>query len=85
MDKNSSATTAGVSFFDLLAVLFIGLKLAGVITWPWIWVLSPFWIEILIIIITLFLIWMKLKDLLFAGWMIVIAVLLGSFFLFVIL
>lgn len=28
----------------LLGVLFIGLKLGGVIAWSWLWVLSPFWI-----------------------------------------
>jgi hypothetical protein len=32
----------------LLTVLFIGLKLTGHITWPWIWVLSPLWISVLI-------------------------------------
>jgi hypothetical protein len=30
----------------LLALLFIGLRLSGVITWPWIWVLSPLWIPL---------------------------------------
>jgi hypothetical protein len=29
-------------------VLFIGLKLTGHITWPWVWVLSPLWISALI-------------------------------------
>lgn len=33
-----------VNFLALLAILFIGLKLGGVIAWPWIWVLSPLWI-----------------------------------------
>lgn len=28
----------------LLLVLFIGLKLAGIIHWSWLWVLCPFWI-----------------------------------------
>ena len=28
----------------LLTVLFVGLKLCNVITWSWIWVLSPLWI-----------------------------------------
>lgn len=28
----------------LLLVLFIGLKLGGVIAWSWFWVLSPLWI-----------------------------------------
>lgn len=27
-----------------LGLLFIGLKLGGVIAWSWLWVLSPFWI-----------------------------------------
>lgn len=27
----------------LLAVLFIGLKLAGIIAWSWVWVLCPLW------------------------------------------
>lgn len=31
----------------LLLVLFIGLKLGGVIQWSWWWVLSPFWIQLL--------------------------------------
>jgi uncharacterized membrane protein YdbT with pleckstrin-like domain len=28
----------------LLLVLFIGLKLAHVIAWSWLWVLSPIWV-----------------------------------------
>jgi hypothetical protein len=28
---------------SLLAVLFIGLKLGGVIDWSWWWVLAPIW------------------------------------------
>ena len=38
-----------VSLFGLLAVLFIGLKLAGVgaiATWSWLWVLSPLWLPL---------------------------------------
>lgn len=31
----------GVKFADLLLILFIGLKLAGVINWSWVWVLAP--------------------------------------------
>lgn len=37
-------TSGGVGFFGLLAVLFIGLKLTGYVTWSWWWVLSPLWI-----------------------------------------
>ncbi len=31
----------------VLLVVFIVLKLCGVITWSWIWVISPLWIGIL--------------------------------------
>lgn len=40
-----------VSFSNLLLILFITLKICGVITWSWWWVLSPFWIPILLYII----------------------------------
>lgn len=32
-----------VGFFSLLGLLFIGLKLGGVITWSWVWVTIPLW------------------------------------------
>ena len=38
----------GSGFFGLLTVLFIGLKLAGIIHWTWLWVLSPIWISIIV-------------------------------------
>ena len=48
MVNNSSATATasgnGVGFSSLLTILFIALKLTGVITWSWWWVLSPLWI-----------------------------------------
>ena len=34
----------GIGFLPLLAILFIGLKLGGIIAWSWWWVLSPLWI-----------------------------------------
>ncbi len=30
----------------VLAIVFITLKLCGVITWSWVWVLSPVWISL---------------------------------------
>lgn len=33
---------------DALAVLFIALKLTGVIQWGWLWVLSPIWADLLV-------------------------------------
>jgi hypothetical protein len=34
----------GVSFSGLLTIVFITLKLLGIINWSWIWVISPIWI-----------------------------------------
>lgn len=34
---------------SLLLVLFVGLKLAGIISWSWWWVLSPIWMPLLLI------------------------------------
>ncbi len=39
-----SNSSVSVGFPGLLVLLFIGLKLAGLITWSWWWVLSPLWI-----------------------------------------
>jgi hypothetical protein len=30
----------------LLGILFVALKLTGVIAWSWWWVLAPFWISV---------------------------------------
>ena len=43
-DNKNVSTSGGIGFSGLLTVLFIGLKLGGVIDWRWIWVLSPLWI-----------------------------------------
>jgi hypothetical protein len=43
--------SGGVGFFGLLAILFIGLKLTGHITWSWWWVLAPLWMPLTLAII----------------------------------
>lgn len=47
----NSGTTGGVSFVGLLTIVFIVLKLCNVITWSWLWVLSPIWISVSITIV----------------------------------
>lgn len=32
-----------LGFFDILTIIFITLKLLGVINWSWVWVLFPLW------------------------------------------
>jgi hypothetical protein len=46
--SSSSTVSSGMGFSGWLTILFIGLKLTGHITWPWVWVLSPLWISLLI-------------------------------------
>lgn len=48
--QNSTVASGGTSFFSLLAVLFIGLKLTHVIDWSWAWVLAPLWLPISILL-----------------------------------
>jgi hypothetical protein len=43
-----STSSGGISFGGLLAIVFITLKLTGYIDWSWWWVLSPFWIPLVI-------------------------------------
>lgn len=42
--KDDKETTGGITFFGALTVLFIGLKLSGIIHWSWCWVLAPIWL-----------------------------------------
>jgi hypothetical protein len=42
--ENKKITNNGIGFFGLLTIAFIVLKLCGVISWSWIWVLAPLWI-----------------------------------------
>lgn len=37
----------GLTLADVLLVVFIILKLCGVINWSWWWVLSPIWISMI--------------------------------------
>ncbi len=37
---------SGIGFVGLLTIAFIVLKLANIIQWEWVWVLSPLWISL---------------------------------------
>lgn len=41
-------TSHGITFLEMLQILFIGLKLTRYITWSWWWVLAPLWIPLAI-------------------------------------
>ena len=48
---NDKQTSGGIGFTGLLTIVFIILKLCGVITWSWWWVLSPLWISAILWVI----------------------------------
>lgn len=54
---NNKSAGGGIGFLGLLTIVFIVLKLCKVITWSWVWVLSPIWIPILLLV--LFIIWIR--------------------------
>lgn len=43
----------GLGVCDVLGIVFIVLKLVGVISWSWWWVLAPFWIPLAIVVVCL--------------------------------
>lgn len=47
----SNKHTAGLGVCDVLTIVFVVLKLLGVIKWSWLWVLSPTWICVLIMFV----------------------------------
>lgn len=49
MKENKQYTSGGIGFTGALSIAFIVLKLCGVISWSWVWVLSPIWISALIV------------------------------------
>ena len=49
--RNTSGSDRGLGLLSTLLVIFIVLKLVHVIHWPWIWVLAPLWISLLIFVV----------------------------------
>lgn len=45
----------GIGFVGLLQIAFIILKLCKVINWSWLWILSPMWISLTLMIIVVLL------------------------------
>lgn len=46
MKANNNSSSGGIGFVGTLTIVFIVLKLVGVIAWSWWWVLSPILISI---------------------------------------
>ena len=53
MSQNKNYPSGGIGFSGLLTIAFIILKLCGVISWSWWWVVSPSLISLALIIAAL--------------------------------
>ena len=47
---DNKAKQGGLGIVSVLTIVFIVLKLLGVIQWSWIWVLSSIWISAVIVV-----------------------------------
>ena len=62
-DNKTTTVKSGIGFSGLLTIVFIVLKLIGIIEWSWVWVLSPLWISwivgiVLLVILIPIIIWL---------------------------
>jgi hypothetical protein len=48
--SNNSTSSGGIGFFGALAIVFITLKIIGILEWSWWLVLMPLWIPIMIVL-----------------------------------
>lgn len=55
---NNNKTSGGIGFLGLLTIVFITLKLCGVIYWPWLWVLSPLWVPLGVVLAVLWVLYL---------------------------
>lgn len=49
--KDENKAKGGIGTVALLTIVFVVLKLCGVISWSWWWVLSPLWISAIMTIV----------------------------------
>lgn len=51
MNKETKGNYNGLSFSTVLFLIFLVLKLCGVIDWPWIAVFAPIWLPIFVFLV----------------------------------
>ena len=51
--SEKTSTSSGIGVLGLLGVLFVALKLCGVIHWSWWWVTAPFWGGLALVLVPL--------------------------------
>lgn len=60
--NGNTSASSGIGFFGLLAIVFITLKLLGVITWSWLWVLAPIWMPLAVGVVVLIVLIVAISD-----------------------
>ena len=67
---SDSESLSGIGVGGLLGVVFVTLKLCGVIAWSWWWVMAPFWggIAIFVAVFVIILVVLKIGDGITAIW-----------------
>jgi hypothetical protein len=61
MTKNVEVKLGNSWFLTVLLLIFITLKLTGVIAWSWWWVLAPFWIPLTIGVVFLAIVFVSIN------------------------
>lgn len=56
MDNKGKSAGGGMGICSVLTIVFIVLKLTGVIDWKWVWVLAPTLIPLALVVVCLLLI-----------------------------
>ena len=51
--SDNTLSSSGIGITGVLGIVFVVLKLVGVIDWSWWWVLSPFWIHLAFVLVVL--------------------------------
>ena len=52
-NDNKTTVNGGIGFTGLLTIVFITMKLLGIIKWSWLWVISPIWIDAILVVLLL--------------------------------
>lgn len=59
--KNRQQVNEGIGIFGIVQIVFIILKLCGLINWNWFWVLSPMIIYIILFLLVLLIVGIVIK------------------------
>lgn len=59
--SDMKGSSGGIGFVGLLMIAFIVLKLTNYIDWSWWWVLSPFWLSLVVAAVLIAFLWFCYK------------------------